>query len=214
MSKTNKQTDKIQEDRTSIWRDRKRIKHSKVVMLDCACLYLMQQLLNSEHSPVHTCWLTGCYSLISDVQVAEKQLCCGCIYKCRHLLCGHFGRRNSPISYQLLISSSGPFAMLCVFLYWHTTLWYTLCSCQPWGQLMNLALNQRRVISLLWLDGQVLQDVYLSRFHWWTVAEWTGISCQYSTFLLGHNKTESQPFEKDNLTDITLGGGGETRAGN
>lgn len=115
---------------------------------------------------------------------------------------------------QLLISSSGPFAMLPVFLYWHTTLWYTVCSCQPWGQLMNLALNQRTVISLLWLDGQVLQDVYLSRFHWWTVAEWTGIRCQYSTFLLGHNKTESQPFEKDNITDITLGGGGETRAGN
>lgn len=70
-----------------------------MVMLDCACLYLMQQLPNSEHSSVHTCWLTGSYSLISDVQVAEKQLCCGCIYKCTHLLCGHFGRRNSQISF-------------------------------------------------------------------------------------------------------------------
>ncbi len=33
-------------------------------------------------------------------------------------------------------------------------------------------------------------------------------------FLLGHNKTESWSFEKENITDITLGGAGETRAGN
>lgn len=33
-------------------------------------------------------------------------------------------------------------------------------------------------------------------------------------FLLGHHKTERQPLEKDNITDITFGGGAETRAGN
>lgn len=60
---------------------------------------------------------------------------------------------------QLLISSSGPFAMLPALLHWHTALWWTVCYCQPRGQLMNLALNQRTAISLLWLDGQVLEDV-------------------------------------------------------
>lgn len=33
-------------------------------------------------------------------------------------------------------------------------------------------------------------------------------------FPLGHNKTKSWPFEKDNITDITSGGGGESRTGN
>lgn len=33
-------------------------------------------------------------------------------------------------------------------------------------------------------------------------------------FLLGRNKTDVRPSEKDSITDITSGGGGETRAGN
>lgn len=62
MSKTSKQTDKMQEDSKSICSDTEKIKHSKdyilEAMLDCACLHLMQQFLKHEHSPALTC----CYS--------------------------------------------------------------------------------------------------------------------------------------------------------
>lgn len=63
MSKTSKQTDKIQEDRKSFCSDTEKIKHSKdyilEAMLDWACLHLMKQCLHREQSPVLTC----CYSL-------------------------------------------------------------------------------------------------------------------------------------------------------
>lgn len=65
----------------------KKIKRSQVVMLDWACLCL---LLNRERHPVRTCWLQA--AVIPHVLVVEKQLCCGCIPKCGHLLCGHFMR--------------------------------------------------------------------------------------------------------------------------
>lgn len=62
MSKTSKQTDKIQEDSKSICSDTEKIKHSKdyilVAMLDCACLHSMQQFLNHANNPALTC----CYS--------------------------------------------------------------------------------------------------------------------------------------------------------
>lgn len=52
MSKTSKQTDKIQEDRKSFCSDTEKIKHSKdyilEAMLDWACLHLMKECLNRE----------------------------------------------------------------------------------------------------------------------------------------------------------------------
>lgn len=71
MSKTRKQTDKIQEDRKSFCSDTEKIKHSKdyilEAMLDWACLHLRLTFF-------YIFRLTGWYSLIFYVRVAEKKM--------------------------------------------------------------------------------------------------------------------------------------------
>lgn len=114
---------------------------------------------------------------------------------------------------QLLISSSGPFAMLSVFLHWHSAVIYSLLlpatraaaelGINPEDRHFSSLTEQTssgRCISL-WaplMDCWWINRDKLSVFH----------------FPLSHYKTESWPFEKDNITDITFGGSGETRAWN
>lgn len=158
--------------------------------------------------------LTGWYSLISYVLVAKKPLCCGCIYKCRHLLCGRFGRRYTQISFTTINKQLWPIChAVCVPALTHSAVIY------------SLLLPAMRAVDEL---GIKPEDSHFSSLTGWTSAG-RCISlhaplmdgCRINRdklsvlhFPLGHNKTESRPFEKDNITDITLGGGGETRAGN
>lgn len=67
-------------------------------------------------------WLTGWYSLKKHDHYAftSADICYVVV------LAGD----THKSALQLLISSSGPFAMLSVFLHWYTALWYTVCSCQ------------------------------------------------------------------------------------
>ncbi len=114
---------------------------------------------------------------------------------------------------QLLISIPGSFAMLSVFLHWHTVLIY------------SFLLPTTRAVDEL---GIKPEDSHFSSLTGWTSAR--RLVCLQAPLMnccrinrdklsvfrypLGHNKTESRPFEKDNITNITLGGGDETRAAN
>lgn len=148
--------------------------------------------------------------------MAEKRLRCSCIYKSRHLLCGHFGSQYTQISFTTINKQLWPICYA-VFLHWHRTVIYRLLlPAMRAADELGIKPEDSHFSSRFWLDGQVLEDVCLSRLRWWTVAESTGINCQYFDFPLGCNKTEHQPSPKKttkthNITDITLGGG-EIRA--
>lgn len=106
----------------------------------------MQQFLNHEHGRLCAC----CYSWshrsilfnLSYVIVAEKPLCCGCIYKCKHLLCGVFGSRYTQISFTTINNRLWPTRhAVCDPALTHTVLWCTVCSCQPWGSADKLGIK-------------------------------------------------------------------------
>lgn len=148
------------------------------------CLHFKQQFLNSERMPLLTCCcrhIPSNFSLIfsSGRQTITPRLLH--LWARPFVMWSFWQAALANQLYNYYIAARGPFAMLTVFLYRHPRLWYTVCSRQPWGQLMNLASNQRTVISLRWLDGQVPQDEYLSGLGWWTLSDRTGISCQPST---------------------------------
>lgn len=170
MSKTSKQTDKIQEDSKLICSDTEETQRGlnlgghawlRLFIFNVsrpwtqACINLLLQL-NSQAGiawSLMSSWHIKHYAVAA---FTSADICCVVV------LAGD----THKSALQPLISSSGPFAMLSVFLHWHRPLWYTVFPCQPWGQLMNLALNQRTAIPLLRLDGQVLGDVFLSRLPW------------------------------------------------
>lgn len=145
--------------------------------------------------------------------MAEKPLRCSCIYKSRHLLCGHFGSQYTQISFTTINKQLWPICCA-VFLHWHSTVIYRLLlPAMRAADELGIKPEDSYFSSLFWLDGQVLEDVCLSRLRWWTAAESTGISCQYSTFRLAviRQSTSHHKKKKHNITDITLGGG-EIRA--
>lgn len=137
-----------------------------------------------------------------------------CIYKCRHLLCGRFGRRYTQISFTTINKQLWPIChAVCVPALIHSAVIYSLLLPSSSGVLtvgikpedshfssLTGWTSARRCISL----GAPLMDCCRINRNKLSVLH----------FPLGHNKMESQPFGKDNITDITIGGGGETRAGN
>lgn len=144
--------------------------------------------------------------IISYVLVAEKPLCCGCIYKCRHLLCGRFGSRYTQISFTTINKQLRPIChAVCVPTLTHSTVIY------------SLLLPAMRAADEL---GIKPEDSHFSSLTGWTSAgrcislQAPLMDCRRINrdklsvfhFLLGHYKMESQPFEKDNITDFTLGG--------
>lgn len=102
MSKTRKQTDKVEEQQQNQFAVTQRKFNTARIKCGWPCLTVHVYIwCNSFYSCllVATVRLTAWYSLISHVIVAEKPLRCGCIYKCRHLLCGRFGSRYTQISF-------------------------------------------------------------------------------------------------------------------
>lgn len=146
--------------------------------------------------------------------MAEKTLCCGGIHKCKHLLCGHFGKQYTQISFTTINKQLWPIChAVCVPALTDTSVIY------------SLLLPAMRAVDEL---GIKPEDSHFSSLTGWT---WAGrcISLQAPLmdicrinrdklsvfhFPLGHTKTESWPFEKDNITNITSRGCGETGAGN
>lgn len=64
-------------------------------------------------------------------------------------------------------------------------------------------------------DGRALQDERLSRFCWWSFLDRSGISCQAFPLPASDVTRRMQgPFEKDDITCVTSGGGNRTRTGN
>ena len=146
--------------------------------------------------------------------MTQKPLCCGCIYKCRHLLCGLFGSRCTQISFTTINNRLWPIGQAACFpALTHSAVMYSLLlpavraadelgikpedshssSLTGWT-----SAGRRKSLQAPLMDCCRIDRDKLSGFH----------------FLLGHYKTESQPFEKDNITNITSGGSGETRARN
>lgn len=161
-------------------------------------------------------WTQLCaYLLLSLVLQAAvvKQPWRSCIWKHRHLLCGHFGKRDSQISFTAINKLLWLIRYAaCVPILAHNTVIYS------WRSPAMRAVDEL---------GIRPEDSHFSSLTKWTSAG-RNTSLQFPRmagcrpnrdglsvhFLLGHNMTESWPFEKDNITDITFRGGSETRARN
>lgn len=114
---------------------------------------------------------------------------------------------------QLLISRSGQFAMLSVFLYWHSAVIYSLLL-PATRAAAELGINpeDRHFSSLTeWTSSGRCISLQAPLMDCWRINR---DKLSVFHFPLGHYKTESRLFEKANITDITFRGSGETRTGN
>lgn len=186
MSRMSKQTDKIRVDRKSIsvwrrksWGEKNETRHGGRAWLG----------VFTYSGGSFTPWQTLCRLVAVPPSVQPPRSRLGCVYqRCRLAIWVPLAGATHKSALQLLHRSLGA----------HLQCWRCsridaegcdgqLVPAKPWGQLMNLACNQRTVIYFSspgqmpeWTDRRiaVLQDERLSGFRWWTFPDWSGIRCQ------------------------------------